>query len=268
MNVANVGTTVFKPLSDAELTQFRSLVAHMLSGAVAAATVLATPLGMVVDTVVESPSATFYIVRENLFLGAVYRATGTFIFRDHATWTRNIVGSVPHVDNDSGTSEGGMVLLTRGGARALFITGCHRCNSCVASGEAGKTTMCSAASKCGLSPRSQPFRISDAAHYRGSFFHHAHLALAEAKTQAVMVQLHGAADSSLDAHKYGTDAIISDGSQRVLVEGDRRHVVGDAVAAQGFSVALYPSQASKLGGTANSQGRSLLWFASGMPTTT
>lgn len=96
---------------------------------------------------------------------------------------RNLIVEVPHTVFDYRTLEQGAAMFDRLEARALLVSGAHRCAS-------GKTSACSGASDvCG--DGAGPFRESDMAHAVDSVFQRAHELLAEAYPNDLVVSLHG-----------------------------------------------------------------------------
>ncbi|MCB9542055.1 MAG: hypothetical protein H6703_06385 [Myxococcales bacterium] len=106
-----------------------------------------------------------------------------------------LVIEVPHPLADRRTLEQGKHLFRALGARALLISGSHRCASLELAGCPGQSRICGA----GL----EPYRASDVAHNHQSAFHALHEALAAAHPEARFISVHGMGRRG---------AIISDGT--------------------------------------------------------
>jgi hypothetical protein len=92
------------------------------------------------------------------------------------------VFAAPHPIKDLSTLDEAKVLYSAVGARALVAAFTDRCANPTASGCDGTTTRCT--------PSAEPYRESDLAHTETSFFHAAHVALAN-DADAVFVSVHG-----------------------------------------------------------------------------
>ena len=95
----------------------------------------------------------------------------------------DLIIQTPHSFYDLGTREEGLFLFQQSDARALLSSGTHRCASDRSSNCSGETKVCTVFS-------SEPFRISDMAHTDTSFFHTAHIALADGLPSTTILQLH------------------------------------------------------------------------------
>jgi hypothetical protein len=159
---------------------------------------------------------------------------------------RKVIVEVPHTVFDYYTLEQGVAAFRELGARALLVSGSHRCAS-------SKVSSCDGASDvCG---GSGPFRESDAAHATETIFQRAHELLADRFRDDVVLSLHG-----MDA-KQG--AILSDGT---TIETSSTAVVSRLAGELGE---LYPEHpitvcsglagpmSEELCGTTNVQGRHL-----------
>ncbi|MCG8457353.1 MAG: hypothetical protein MI919_13840 [Holophagales bacterium] len=93
----------------------------------------------------------------------------------------DLVIQAPHAGLESGTPLQAAYLLRRTGARAVLLSGMHRCASKVFSDCDGKTSVCG---------EREPYRTSDAAHHVGGAFQKIHEVLAAAWPGSVILQLH------------------------------------------------------------------------------
>lgn len=93
-----------------------------------------------------------------------------------------------------------MFCFKRLGAKALFISGTHRCNHSSYSSCSGTTTACSASAT--------PYRVSDPAHNELSIFQKTTEVLFSERDNTVFVQLHGFAKQEDDPY-----VIMSNGSR-------------------------------------------------------
>ncbi len=113
---------------------------------------------------------------------------------------RDLIIEAPHGIADRATDIQSAIALTRLGARALILAGAHRCASRSESVCSGRTRICG--------DGRAPYRTSDAAHSTDTRFHTAHLMLADAWPDAMVVQLHGFGVKGTDAW-----VVLSDGSE-------------------------------------------------------
>ncbi len=126
---------------------------------------------------------------------------GIYIF-DRAPLRPELVLQAPHPKYDTNTGYQCIYCFTRLSARALFISGTHRCNSTTVSPCSGTTTACDASY--------MPFRQSDNAHNSASIFQKSTEILYLDEHDPVFVQLHGFAKTSGDPY-----LIMSSGSRIV-----------------------------------------------------
>ncbi len=104
-----------------------------------------------------------------------------------AAWRRGparpLIVGVPHAHLELVTLEQGLTAFDRLEARALVVTGTHRCANAAATPCDGTTTACAG--------EEGPFRESDMAHVEDSVFQVAHEALATAHPDDWVLSLHG-----------------------------------------------------------------------------
>lgn len=158
---------------------------------------------------------------------------------------RPLVLEVPHPLFDSRTLEESLGLFTSLGARALLVSGTHRCANTAASGCDGTTSACGA---------SAPYPESDVAHATDTIFHRAHVALADVLFAELFLSVHGMA---------GDGVSLSDGTTGDVDTDTPVAQIAQALDAAGFEnvTACNPGagvpQDERLCGTTNVQGRHL-----------
>ncbi len=166
--------------------------------------------------------------------------------------SRPAIFEAPHPLHDSGTLEQARELFTTLSARALIVSGSHRCANSEASGCSGSTSTCGGASG--------PFRVSDAAHSEHSAFHTAHRALAEHFSDHWVVGVHGmgsAGASVSDGTDYPvTPAAPSAKLALALSERFSDVTTCNPIAGEGEGNTILPV-ADRLCGTTDVQGRHL-----------
>lgn len=116
---------------------------------------------------------------------------------------RDVIIETPHSFFDLGTLGEGLTVFQTTNARAFLASGTHRCASDTHSACSGQTQVCTLFS-------SEDFRISDMAHTDTSFFHAAHLAIADGLPETTILQLHmfldpGASVSNGKRHETTVD---------------------------------------------------------------
>lgn len=159
---------------------------------------------------------------------------------------RPLVVEAPHPFYDSGTLEESLVFFETLEARALVASGTHRCASDTPSGCDGRTSACEMTDR--------PYVVSDMAHTELSFFHRAHVALAERHTDHVVVSVHG---------EGGDGGSISDGTSGATTADSRvaRLQVALRAAFPGLPITACnawpgaPAIEERLCGSTNVQGR-------------
>jgi hypothetical protein len=114
-----------------------------------------------------------------------------------------VIFEAPHPLSDLLTFEQAVSLFESVNARAIVVSGTHRCANIAASACSGTTDACS-------SGTSQSFRESDMAHVEDSFFHRAHAALAEHYADELVVAVHGSADPGVSISDGTTFATAPD----------------------------------------------------------
>ena len=130
-------------------------------------------------------SANYHLCAEdNMLLWSAPPSSGgaALALRTHPLALDMII-ETPHSFFDLGTLGEGLTVFQTTNARALLSSGTHRCASDTSSPCSGQTQVCTLFS-------SEDFRISDMAHTDTSFFHAAHLAIADGLPETTILQLH------------------------------------------------------------------------------
>jgi hypothetical protein len=109
--------------------------------------------------------------------------TGRALFAWRAVAARPLIVGVPHANFEQLTLEEGVAMFDQLDARALIVTGTHRCANEAAAGCDGNTSVCSG--------ESGPYRESDMAHVEDSVFQVAHEALSSIFEEDIVMSLHG-----------------------------------------------------------------------------
>ncbi len=93
----------------------------------------------------------------------------------------DLILQVPHSGLETGTVAQAAFLMRELGARAILLSGMHRCAASTFSDCDGKTSVCG---------QSEPYRTSDAAHSADGLFQKMHERLTDAWPKSLVVQLH------------------------------------------------------------------------------
>jgi len=143
---------------------------------------------------------TYYILEEKAQKTYYW---GTYIFNPTACRT-NLIIQAPHPKYDSNTGKQSIFCFSRLNAKALFLSGTHRCNNDSLSNCSGSTKACSSTSSA--------YRISDNAHNVYSAFQKTTEQIFQDDSLSVFVQLHGFAKKSTDPY-----VIMSNGTRQTPI---------------------------------------------------
>ena len=158
---------------------------------------------------------------------------------------RALVLEAPHPFYDTRTLEESLGFFTSLGARALLVSGTHRCANPTPSGCDGTTSACG---------ESEAYRESDVAHATDSLFHRAHVGLADALPADLFISIHGMAGDGISLSDGTTDAVDSDAPVSTLAAALVAAGIEDVTSCNpGAGV---PHE-ERLCGTTNVQGRHL-----------
>ncbi len=147
-----------------------------------------------------------YTVCQEIALGAVLfrppMGSGLPVMAWRTGEARRVIVEAPHPWFERFTLEQGVEAFVEHGARALIVSGVHRCASHHEVACSGRTSVCGDEGS---------YRESDPAHNPASVFHAMHVALSEAYRQHYAISLHGVGHQRV---------IVSDGTElRAGAEG-------------------------------------------------
>jgi len=187
------------------------------------------------------PNQVFYIVEERSPKSNYW---GTYVFSKTPT-IDNLVLQAPHIKNDINTGKQAVHCFKNNMAKAVFISGAHRCNNGGASSCSGTTSTCNSGSG--------PYRISDLAHNTTSVFQKTTENVFNSIANSVFIQLHG-------FYKRDTDpyVIMSNGTRETPATDyatDLRDALLDEDATLTFKIAHIDTDWNRLIGFTNTQGR-------------
>ena len=156
--------------------------------------------------------------------------------------TRGLIFEAPHPVHDMGTAPEAVQLFMSLGARAVVVSGTHRCANSNA-GCSGSSTVCGPP---------DGYRESDAAHATNAIFHVAHVALAESYPTDVVVSVHGMAGDGISLSDGTTDPVETDSPvTRAAMGLEAAGFTGITACNEGAGVTVE----TRLCGTDNVQGR-------------
>lgn len=184
---------------DSLLFKWADAIGYIISGNFDSAHVKAYDFGYQVVKFTDTSEAanTDYFILERKATSTNY--WGIFIFNPDPVRQKLVIQST-HPLFDSNTGKESLVIFKRSGARALFISGAHRCNSSVLTSCSGTTTACSSTS--------QKYRISDQAHVVNGTFQKTTEVMIGLIENIIIIQPHGFAKLTGDP-----DLIMSNGTQ-------------------------------------------------------
>ena len=185
-----------------------------------------------------------------------FRGLGTYVVDPGYDPKRNIIIEVPHPIFDSDTPNEGAKILQGLNARAMFITGTHRCANRDSPSEcSGETKGCR--NHKGNKNITLPARESDTGHSVKNFFFSAHLAGMQLLPKPVFLNLHG--NQSEKADITISNGTISDTTSPTAPDNNLVNKLRDELLNQGVKVIscshLKAGQKKPLCGTDNVLGR-------------
>ena len=165
-----------------ELNNWNTVIDNILAQDIVTARSVANGLNYQIteftDTSV-SPNQVFYVLEEKSLQSNYW---GTYVF-SKTPKRANLILQAPHIKNDTNTGKQAIYCFKNNVARAVFISGTHRCNHSSSSSCSGTTTTCSGPSS--------PYRFSDMAHNVTSMFQKTTENLFVNIPNSVFIQLHG-----------------------------------------------------------------------------
>lgn len=192
------------------------------------------------DTTI-SPHQIFYILENNKVNSNFW---GTFVFSKTPERDRLVI-QAPHIKYDLNTGKQAVYSFKKNLARAVFISGTHRCNHTEKSSCSGTTSTCNS----GL----EAYTISDMAHNVNSAFQKTTENLFENIPNSIFVQLHGFGKKTTDPY-----VIMSNGTREIPTV-DYALQIKDALLKEDntltFKIAHIDTDWSRLNGFTNTQGR-------------
>jgi hypothetical protein len=223
-----------------DLSAMSGLIAMIEARELDAATPAAATLGYDLFRLADPAAPDLAVLVER---AAGLKAGGTFVF--DLSVPKALVIEVAHPNADAGTLDEGVKVFLQAHAGALLIAGSHRC----ADTPSTPCTGAEATNAC-----AGRLRISDAAHFTGSYFQVAHERLFHLLAGSVAVSLHAHADAAGEP-----DVIVSEGTRQSLGADALGNRLRDGVRAAGYVAASCNAAADptpRLCGEANVQGRS------------
>ncbi|MEM7370374.1 MAG: T9SS type A sorting domain-containing protein [Bacteroidota bacterium] len=236
----------FDPPSQAELLSWENVIKKMLSNELAMARTIADSLNYQLiefqDTLPHS-AGIYYLLEEK---NPPKHFWGTYVI--HSDPCRaDLVLQAPHPKFDTNTGKEAVYAFVRLSARALMLSGTHRCNHSDQSSCDGSTSVCNSGSG--------PYRISDMAHNELTAFHTTTQAIATLIPTSNFIQLHGFAKQSTDPY-----VILSNGT-RDTPQTDYASLLKTELSVQdpvlSFKIAHIDQSWTRLIGFTNTQGRYL-----------
>ncbi len=231
--------------SDSVLNIWSHVIENIISGDYNSADTMAMTFGYRIvyfrDTT-ESVEKNYIVLEKS---ASAVNYWGIFIFNINAARQKLII-QAPHPLHDSNTGKESLIIFKTAGARGLFISGAHRCNSPVFTTCSGSTTACSSSS--------QSYRISDQAHIVKGTFQKTTEVLSQLIDSIIVVQPHGFAKLSGDP-----DLIMSNGTQLTPPGVDYLSLLKDNLQSLDnsltFKIAHIDLPWTRLIATTNTQGR-------------
>jgi hypothetical protein len=135
-----------------------------------------------------APNQIFYVFEKQSSSSNYW---GTYVFSKTPA-RNNLIIQAPHIKNDTNTGQQAIYCFKNTRAKAVFISGTHRCNSSNFSECSGATSTCNSGS--------QSYRISDMAHNINTIFQKTTENLFANISNAVFIQLHGFARLASDPY--------------------------------------------------------------------
>lgn len=221
--------------------------------------ITAIAMGALADAETSAASAGYVLCRgegderDLLLLRPEAPASGHATLAIDLAPARALILEAPHPLWDRDTGEESVAIFDRTGARAVMISGTHRCGSDRESGCDGTADACGDGA---------PVRESDMAHAVDSMFHAAHLALAAAYADALVVSVHGFTGPGISISDGTTDPTVASApSARLASALHARFPAATITTCNDFGDADVPRDV-RVCGTTNVQGRALNGAAS------
>lgn len=187
-----------------------------------------------------TPNQVFYILEEKANASNHW---GTYVFSKTPT-RETLIIQAPHIKNDINTGKQAVYCFKNNLAKAVFISGTHRCNNASFSSCSGTTSTCGP---------NESYRVSDLAHNTQSVFQKTTENLFNSVSNSVFIQLHGFGKQASDPY-----VILSNGT-RETPSTDYATLIKDALLVEDntltFKIAHIDTDWNRLIGFTNTQGR-------------
>ncbi len=188
-----------------------------------------------------TPNQVFYILEEKADKSNHW---GIYAF-SKTPEREQLILQAPHIKNDINTGKQAVYCFKNNVAKAVFISGTHRCNHSEHSTCSGTTSTCNAGS--------EPYRVSDMAHNTQSVFQKTTENVFNTVTNSVFIQLHGFGKQVSDPY-----VIMSNGTRETPAT-DYAMLLKDALLVEDntltFKLAHIDTNWTRLIGFTNTQGR-------------
>lgn len=239
-SLPGAGTDVFAVPTVSEMTDWESAILAIHNGQYTQAHSTLLGIGYQLVEYTDNVSGDVYYMAEKQ--NGSSNHWGMYIFNTNPLRQRLVI-QAPHPKHDTNSGAQASYVFRETGARALFISGTHRCNSPHLTSCSGTTTSCGSSGK---------FRISDNPHNTNTAFHSATKVLFNAISHSVYVQLHGFGKDPSDPY-----VILSNGTTIQPTDTDYLALIRDELLIEDpvltFKIAHLDSW-TRLIGTTNVQG--------------
>ena len=230
--------------NNSQLNDWNAIIDFLLDHNLASARTKANQLNYQVteftDTSI-SPNQIFYVLEKESTSPNYW---GTYVFSKTPV-RNNLIIQAPHIKYDTNTGKQAVYCFKNTLARAVFLSGTHRCNSTNFSSCSGTTSVCSSSS--------QSYKTSDMAHNVTTMFQKTTENLFSNISNSVFIQLHGFGKRSSDPY-----VIMSNGTRKTPTT-DYAALIKDALLNEDssltFQLAHVNTNWTRLIGFTNSQGR-------------
>lgn len=242
--VPGISATKYKVPTETDLKQWDLVIDAILDEDITEAVNQAVYLNYQIvefTDVYATPNQVYYVLKE---YDVRLNYWGTYVF-SKTPKRKDLVLGAPHVLHDQKTGYQAAFAFRRNVAKALFLSGAHRCDTDESSSCDGTTTSCST--------NYAPYRISDVPHNVNSIFQKTTENLYDALPNSVFVQLHGFGKGPTDPY-----VIMSNGTNKTPVK-DYVVMIRDALLEEDntltFKIPHINTNWTRLAAFDNTQGR-------------
>lgn len=240
----NNGDNYIDP-SNSELAVWDSIIGFLLDNNIVDARNSANGINYKVTEFTDTsitPNQIFYVLEKQNSASNNY--WGTYVF-SKTPERNNLIIQAPHIKYDTNTGKQAIYCFKNTLAKAVFISGTHRCNSSNYSSCSGTTSTCSSGS--------QSFKKSDMAHNVTTMFQKTTQNIFTNITNSVFIQLHGFGKKSSDPY-----VIMSNGTRETPLKDYASLIKSELVKEDSsltFQIAHINKSWTRLIGFTNTQGR-------------